>query len=114
MRYLSSVKGGGKKLPGAVTGRKINTSTADDVELSNFISDWEESELAELGIYLINNGNKMRIAKGMYEIRVKDASDNGEKDTAIRFPRPQDEFKPLDLTYHRAAIITARAVARVL
>lgn len=54
----------------------------------------------------------MRIAKGMYEIRVKDASGNGEKDTAIRFPIPQDEFKPLDLTYPRAAIITARAVAK--
>lgn len=54
----------------------------------------------------------MRNSKGVYEIYVKNSKGEADKKTVVRFPSAQDEIKAYDLTYPRAAIITARSVSK--
>lgn len=62
-----------------------------------FIDSWTTNEKAKLGIHLVNNGNRMRLQKGTYEVQVEDELYGGKKTVLIKFP----------------AIVTARDVARV-
>lgn len=111
LKYIENVVKGGKVLSGAVTLDTIATSTADEADLSVFIDDWTTGERAKLGVYLINNGNKMRQNKGTFEISIEDETFKGVKTVLIKFPRESEEIASYDLTYPRAAIITARDVA---
>lgn len=111
LKYIENVLKGGKVLSGAVTLETIATSTADEADLSIFIDDWTTNEKAKLGIYLINNGNKMRQNKGTFEVSIDDETHGGHKTVLIKFPRESEEISAFDVTYPRAAIITARNVA---
>lgn len=110
--YLEAVSKGGKVLTGAIISNTIATSTADEADLSLFIDNWTTEEKAKLGIHLVNNGNRMRQQKGTYEVSVDDEVLGGQKTVLIKFPRESEEISARDFTYPRAAIVTARDVAK--
>lgn len=111
LSFLENVSKGGKVLTGATTSKFVATSTADESDLRLFIDDWTVKEKSDLGVYLINNGNKMRLQKGTFEINI-DSESGGEKKVLVKFPRESEEITRLDFTYPRAAIVTARDVAQ--
>lgn len=108
LQYLDAVSKGGKILTGAIMSSTIATSTADEADLSLFIDDWTTKEKSELG-----NGNKMRSQKGTYEIQVNNEENGGKKIALVKVPRESEEISAKDFTYPRAAIVTARDVAKV-
>lgn len=110
--YLENVSKGGKVLIGAITSNFVATSTADESDLRLFLDGWSVKEKSELGLYLINNGNRMRSQKGTYEITVKNEKGGDRKLVLVKFPRESEEITKLDFTYPRALIVTARSVAQ--
>lgn len=111
--FLDMVSKGGKALTGATTSKFVATSTADESDLRLFIDDWSVKEKSELGVYLINNGNKTRSQKGTFEIDVEDEKTGSSKKIIVKFPRESEEITKIDFTYPRAAIVTARSVTKM-
>lgn len=111
--FLDLVSKGGKALTGATTSKTVATSTADESDLRLFIDDWSTKEKFELGVYLINNGNKMRSQKGTFEIDIEDEKTGNNKKIVVKFPRESEEITKIDFTYPKAAIVTARSVAKM-
>lgn len=112
LKFLDTVSKGGKTLTGAIMSETVATSTADEADLSLFIDDWSSKEKSDLGVHLINNGNKMRNQKGTFEIRIDDEETGGQKSVLVKFPRESEEISITDFTYPRAAIVTARDVSK--